>query len=145
MGIVGLFVSRLTPCSYVDSPMIRVLVGNEEVPKEFHVHEALICSRSDFFKNALKKPWLEAEEWKVTLAKEEPEIFSLYLKFLYVSLYARPGKILLRHISPSPTSCLYMRLRPNLRAQRSIRHCASSTSSRICFLMIRSKASLLIA
>jgi hypothetical protein len=73
------------PYSYVDSPMIRVLVGNEEVRKESNIHQDLICSRSNFFKNALKKPWLEANERKVTLAEEEPEIFSLYLKLLYVS------------------------------------------------------------
>jgi hypothetical protein len=53
--------------------------------EDFFVHEALICPQSDVFKNAMKESWLEAQERKVNLPEEKPEIFKPYLDLLYVS------------------------------------------------------------
>lgn len=66
--------------------MIRVVVGEAEETKEFHVHEGIICPRSGFFAKAMTEPWSEADERKVTLSAEEPNVFSLYLQLLYVSV-----------------------------------------------------------
>ncbi|KAF1843927.1 uncharacterized protein K460DRAFT_267613, partial [Cucurbitaria berberidis CBS 394.84] len=70
---------------YINSPAIRVIVGEHPEAKDFFVHEALICPRSEFFENAMKENWKEGEEHKVTLAKEEPAVFELYLELLYLS------------------------------------------------------------
>lgn len=87
------------PPSYIDSHMIRVLVGDEQDCKEFNIYQDLISPRNNFFKNALKKLWREAEERKVTAAWGEPETFSLYMKLLYVSAAIRVTKLYL-HILP---------------------------------------------
>ncbi|KAH3910772.1 hypothetical protein HBI56_188370 [Parastagonospora nodorum] len=79
-------VPRSSAASYVTTPIIRVIVGEAELPREFFVHKRLICARSEFFKNAMKEPWKEAEEHKVTLSEAEPDIFALYLELLYTDL-----------------------------------------------------------
>lgn len=83
--------------SYLDSPVIRVVVGEDPITKEFGVHEGLICARSHFFKNAMTEPWKEVEDCKITLACEEPEIFTLYLELLYVSfgMHQTPTEVLI--------------------------------------------------
>jgi hypothetical protein len=113
-------VPRSSAVGYVNTSTIRVVVGGEAKNQTFSVHEGLICSRSDFFKNAMKEPWLEAEERKVSLAEEEPDVFALYLELLYVSLSA----VLVRSTAdPSrPTSFL----RKNLIQTRS-RQVAANT------------------
>jgi hypothetical protein len=58
--------------------------------KEFTVHEDLICPRSHFFRKAMSGPWKESEERKVDLPEDEPGVFALYLKLIYVSY---PGQI----------------------------------------------------
>ncbi|KAF2998517.1 hypothetical protein E8E13_004340 [Curvularia kusanoi] len=68
---------------YLDSPVIRVVVGDESFTKDFFVHEALICSYSPFFQNAMKKEWKESEERKVTLPEDEPNVFLTYMKIIY--------------------------------------------------------------
>jgi hypothetical protein len=70
---------------YLTSPFIRVNVGLEPDQKEFFVHQDLVCPRSEFFMNAMKGPWKEAQERKVDLSEEAPETFALYLELLYVS------------------------------------------------------------
>ncbi|KAF2827442.1 hypothetical protein CC86DRAFT_264582, partial [Ophiobolus disseminans] len=70
---------------HVNTSIICVIVGSEVKIQEFLVHEGLICGRSDFFKNAPKEPWVEANERKVMLAEEDPDIFALYLELLYTS------------------------------------------------------------
>jgi len=70
-------------------PIIRVVVGKEaERQQDFYVHKGLICGRSDFSKNTMKEYWLEADERKVSLIEETPDVFALYLELLYVSLLA---------------------------------------------------------
>jgi hypothetical protein len=70
---------------YVTSSSIRVNVGQEPGNKHFFVHQHLICPRSEFFKNAMKEEWKEAQERKVNLSEDEPDTFALYLELLYVS------------------------------------------------------------
>ena len=49
----------------------------------FTVHEALICSRSNFFRNTLNGNSKEAQEKTVNLPEEDPIIFALYEQLLY--------------------------------------------------------------
>jgi hypothetical protein len=71
--------------SYVSSPCIRVDVGTGPAMKQFIVYESLITSNSAFFASALGHDWKEAHERVVPLPENEPEVFRLYLTYLYVS------------------------------------------------------------
>ncbi|CAN9079425.1 unnamed protein product [Alternaria alternata] len=57
---------------------IAVQVGNEVV----HVHEFLISSSSEFFKNATKPEW-RTESRPIDLSDEQPHIFKRYCQWLY--------------------------------------------------------------
>lgn len=71
--------------SYVESQGICVRVGQQPQHKDFTVHEDLICSRSEFFKNAMNGSWRESDERMIPLPEDEPGTFALYLSLLYVS------------------------------------------------------------
>ena len=60
-------------------------MGDGSGMETFMVHQNLICPRSVFFQNALKGPWKELEERRILLPDDEPAVFSLYLRLLYVS------------------------------------------------------------
>lgn len=47
------------------------------------MHENLICSSSDFFKKAVQGGWKESEERLVQLKSDSPDVFSVYLHWLY--------------------------------------------------------------
>lgn len=59
--------------------------------KQFTVYESLITSNSAFFANALGHDWKEAQERVVPLPENEPEVFRLYLTYLYVGDCSRPA------------------------------------------------------
>jgi len=73
--------------SYVNSPIIRVVVGTTIDQDEFFVHEDLICPRNEFFRKAMNGQWKESEKRMVPLPEDEAAVFSLYLKLLYVSTW----------------------------------------------------------
>lgn len=56
--------------------------GDFEVQK-FVVHEAQICHYSTFFKAACKKEWKASETAEITLSEDDPEIFELFVNFIY--------------------------------------------------------------
>ncbi|KAF7682229.1 hypothetical protein GT037_001205, partial [Alternaria burnsii] len=64
---------------------IVVQVGNEVI----HVHECLISSSSEFFKNATKPEW-RTESRPIDLSDEQPDIFKRYCQWLYTGFIA-PG------------------------------------------------------
>ncbi|KAF2814823.1 uncharacterized protein BDZ99DRAFT_549035 [Mytilinidion resinicola] len=43
----------------VNGPMIAVIVGDGDEKTTFYIHEELICTHSNFFKNAMKPEWAE--------------------------------------------------------------------------------------
>jgi hypothetical protein len=63
------------------------------VQEKFAVHEALITSRSPFFRNAMQGRWQEAQERTVNLTEDDPEVFSLYLQGLYAGHVEIEGQI----------------------------------------------------
>ncbi|KAH6010119.1 hypothetical protein HBI67_171860 [Parastagonospora nodorum] len=81
-------VSALSKPDYFDSLPIRVFVGSQPNFEEFSVHEGLICPRSEFFCNSVKGPWKESEERTVNLSENEPDVFRVYLKYLYTGTLA---------------------------------------------------------
>ena len=61
---------------------IKVRAGTDN-PVDFNVHEEVIRSSSNFFDKAMSAAWKEAKEGVVSLPEDEPEIFKLYLQWLY--------------------------------------------------------------
>ncbi|KAH7184112.1 hypothetical protein BKA60DRAFT_644336 [Fusarium oxysporum] len=66
----------------LDGRSIEVIVGSSP-SVTFSVHENLICSSSDFFKKAVKGGWKESEDRLVRLESDDPDVFSIYLHWLY--------------------------------------------------------------
>ncbi|KAF2130154.1 hypothetical protein P153DRAFT_315864 [Dothidotthia symphoricarpi CBS 119687] len=58
---------------------VAVLVGS----KVFHVHEAVITSSSEFFKNAMKPEWRTDLTKPINLSNERPDTFEQYSRWLY--------------------------------------------------------------
>ena len=63
--------------------VITIHVGDEEDMQPFTVHEALICTRSNFFRNVISGNSKEAQEKTVHLPEDDPTIFALYEQLLY--------------------------------------------------------------
>lgn len=61
--------------------MITVAVGTNG--NTYPVHESLICESSDLFQTARKPEWSEANSGVVDLSDEIPDIFEVYLHWLY--------------------------------------------------------------
>lgn len=76
-------------CShYADSTRITgntivVIVGQRENSRSFFIHCNLICTFSPFFNAACSGFWKESQESVVKLPEDYPEIFELYVKWLY--------------------------------------------------------------
>lgn len=71
----------LTKCRIGHEEVIEVDVGNGQ--KSFYVHRDILTSSSDFFRNALKGPFKEAEEKRVRLSEQTAELFDIYVQWLY--------------------------------------------------------------
>jgi hypothetical protein len=56
-------------------------VGEANTP--FHIHETLLRVNSPFFDKALKELWKALGERTVTLSYTKPEIFMIYMQWLY--------------------------------------------------------------
>lgn len=57
-------------------------------PLSLRVHKDLICKSSAFFRSALSHGWKESKEQTVRLVEEDPEIFELYIHWLYRGMIA---------------------------------------------------------
>ncbi|GAB7335170.1 hypothetical protein MBLNU13_g07000t3 [Cladosporium sp. NU13] len=83
---------------------IVFLVGTD-APKRFIVHEGLIKPRSEFVRLALRGEWKEAQERTIPLPEDDPNIFSVYQRWLYDGLiHTRPNS------TPSKTDDEYSML-----------------------------------
>ena len=63
------------------SDFLTVVVGTAE--HTFHVHQDLICNKSNFFKAAVSREWQEAESKTVYLPEHRPAAFRIYLDTIY--------------------------------------------------------------
>jgi hypothetical protein len=63
--------------------MITVTVGEAGI--QYPIHESVVCKTSTFFDNAMKPEWASArpDPRRVDLSDEEPDIFSIYIHWLY--------------------------------------------------------------
>lgn len=73
---------------------VDVLVGEEK--EIFSVHEKLIRTSSPFFDKATSGAWLESAQHTIRLPEDEPEIFSIYVHWLYYGTFPvycdKPGR-----------------------------------------------------
>jgi len=63
--------------------MATIHVGMGSSSREWLIPATILSRRSVFFKNALKEWSKEGQDQLVTLADDDPDIFSLYLNALY--------------------------------------------------------------
>jgi hypothetical protein len=61
--------------------MIVVEVGHEH--QKYRIYKDLISYYSEYFRNALKEPWREAEDRVVELPDIEPQVFDIFVDWLY--------------------------------------------------------------
>ncbi|KAH7232511.1 hypothetical protein B0J15DRAFT_517683 [Fusarium solani] len=61
---------------------IQVVVGSS-TPVTFSVHEKVICASSDLFKKAVLGGWRESDEGLVRLESDSPDVFNVYMQWLY--------------------------------------------------------------
>jgi hypothetical protein len=72
-----------------------VLVGTGQEP--LTVHERLIRNSSTFFEKVLTKPSKELSRRRVSLGKEDPDIFKAYIHWLYRNSISVPNRELSGH------------------------------------------------
>ncbi|CAK1360416.1 hypothetical protein CB0940_06468 [Cercospora beticola] len=65
------------------SAIIAVVAGQDERSATFHVHEDLLREHSHFFDAALNHQWKEAQERKITLPEDNPDVVDVYVQWLY--------------------------------------------------------------
>ncbi|OCL09852.1 hypothetical protein AOQ84DRAFT_338301 [Glonium stellatum] len=71
---------KLKFSEFLTSPIVSVLVGNR---RTFLIHSGLLNGESEKLCNSLKGGFVEAEEWKINLPDEDPELFGYYVEYLY--------------------------------------------------------------
>ncbi|KAL7936955.1 hypothetical protein V8C35DRAFT_332213 [Trichoderma chlorosporum] len=69
-------------CPDLQGRVLTIEVGSAN-PKTFHVHKNLICHTSVYFETALKDHWQTSPSEPVALKEEDPEIFEVYVHWLY--------------------------------------------------------------
>ncbi|KAH7085250.1 hypothetical protein BKA63DRAFT_13643 [Paraphoma chrysanthemicola] len=74
--------------SFDVSTMLIVVVGKEPNEKRFLVHEGFVCARSAFFQRAMNGPWAERDERIIKLPEDDPEVFAIYVNFVYTNTVA---------------------------------------------------------
>ncbi|KAF9693608.1 hypothetical protein EKO04_008457 [Ascochyta lentis] len=67
--------------SSLGDEIVTVVVGTEQ--KNYRLHKALLVHHSEYFCNALKAPWKEAEDGVVPLTDVDVEVFDLFARWIY--------------------------------------------------------------
>ncbi|EXJ86420.1 hypothetical protein A1O3_03371 [Capronia epimyces CBS 606.96] len=70
--------------------VIKVIVGRDE-KATWVLHEALFTAASAFAKAALSHPFAEHEQRTITLPEEDPAVFAIFVKYLYVQVVRPPS------------------------------------------------------
>lgn len=76
--------TRLSDKSLAPSPIVTLTVGHEG--RLFAAHEDVLC-QAPFFKEVMRGNFLDAQNKRISLPEEEPEVFSAILEYLYKGDY----------------------------------------------------------
>lgn len=68
---------------------MKLVVGSSKV--KFSVHKEMLCGVSSFFKSALNGSFREGREQTITLPEDDPDIFDLFVQWLYTKNYEIQG------------------------------------------------------
>ncbi|KAF2803317.1 uncharacterized protein BDZ99DRAFT_576220 [Mytilinidion resinicola] len=79
---------RTRKLAHFGRTMVQVCVGQDDRKEVFSVHDTPLRSHSKFFANALKGPWKESKERLVKLPEDDPELFSIYMHYIYCGTLA---------------------------------------------------------
>ncbi|KAH6871414.1 hypothetical protein B0T10DRAFT_533557 [Thelonectria olida] len=77
-----LFLRSISNPTSLSGRSIEVIVGSEH-PITFSVHENLISAASEIFKKCMGGNWKEGKNRSVRLESQDPEVFQIYLHWLY--------------------------------------------------------------
>ncbi|KAF2500821.1 hypothetical protein BU16DRAFT_523571 [Lophium mytilinum] len=69
------------------SPTVEVRVGRDPHTRRWYLPEDLLCQTSAFFRAACKGAFKEAQERLISLPEDEPEIFELFIQWLFSKGY----------------------------------------------------------
>ena len=70
--------------------IITLRVGPDD-PTDFLVHRELLCDRSPFFTNAMKKQWTGDNDRILELPNDKPENIKVYVAWLYSNrIFTKP-------------------------------------------------------
>ncbi|KAH6639623.1 hypothetical protein C7974DRAFT_135558 [Boeremia exigua] len=69
--------------------IVTIVAGSEAV--KYLVHKAVLMEHSAYFEKALQGPWKEAEEGVVRLDDVEPEIFGVFVDWIYSQRVSQLG------------------------------------------------------
>ncbi|KAK3306685.1 uncharacterized protein B0T15DRAFT_483971 [Chaetomium strumarium] len=70
--------------SIAPSPIVTLVVGREQ--RLFAAHEDVLC-QAPFFEKVLRSNFVDAQNKRISLPDEEPEVFSAILEYLYKGDY----------------------------------------------------------
>jgi hypothetical protein len=76
--------TRLADKPLAPSPIITLVVGREA--RLFAAHENVLC-QAPFFDKVLRSTYVDAQNRRISLPDEEPEVFSAILEYLYKGDY----------------------------------------------------------
>ena len=80
--------------SYQDVTTITVEVGPKRA--KFHVHVNALSEVSTFFKAAIERPFIEKHEQLVKLPEDSPEVFGMFVDWVYTGQYKGMNEELLK-------------------------------------------------
>lgn len=70
--------------------MVDIFVGPQK--QHFHIHRAVLVSRSDYFQSMFLSGFKEGKEKSATLPEDDPEVFDLFLQWIYGQKHLPPAK-----------------------------------------------------
>ncbi|KAL2143184.1 hypothetical protein VTI28DRAFT_262 [Corynascus sepedonium] len=76
--------ARLADKSLAPSPIVTLVVGRDA--RLFAAHEDVLC-QAPFFEKVLRSTYFDAQNRRILLPDEEPEVFSAILEYLYKGDY----------------------------------------------------------
>jgi hypothetical protein len=65
--------------------MVTLSVG-EAKPVNLHIHKDILCASAKFFGSATKQEWKETHDHVIPLPKDEPDVVSTYIRWLYTGV-----------------------------------------------------------
>ncbi|KAH7138058.1 hypothetical protein B0J11DRAFT_500303 [Dendryphion nanum] len=78
-------VAKTSILSFIESTMVRVVVGEGDNQQTFKVNEDVLCSKSDFFSAELSKKWMDEKKREVKLPEDSPDTFAAWVHWAYTS------------------------------------------------------------